>query len=149
MVMTLGSRTTHKGNQMGRLQAREGATPVLLHFIVQDGLQSPVGEAPSHIRHGLLAHLESGRQLRGTPSLRRFEQDASARDGARIGLASMHKALQDVLLFLTQGNCWGSWHGSPPFSESIPPPHNLTELTTSGQSAQVLGKYGRLSQNGG
>jgi hypothetical protein len=131
MVMAIRGRATGDGDQVSGLQAREGAAPVLLHFVVQDGFQSSLRESPPHIRHGLLAHIESGRQLRGTPSLRRFEQDASARDGARVGFASRHKGLQGVALFFGQGHDWGSGHGFPPFSASIPPPHKQPELTTS------------------
>ncbi len=88
---------------------------MLLHFIMQDGLQSPVGEPLSHVGHRGLTHIEGRCKLGGTPSFRRFEQDAGAGQGAGVGFASMHKGLQGLALFLGQGDGWLLWHGHPPF----------------------------------
>jgi hypothetical protein len=107
--MTLGGQATSHGNQMSGLQARNGAAAVLLHFVVQDRLQSPFGEAPAHIADRGLAHIEGRCKLGDTPALGGFEQDASPGEGAGIGFASMHKVLQgraSSSVKVTAG-CWG------------------------------------------
>jgi len=109
---------------MSGLQAREGAAPVLLHFIMQDRLQSPLREAPSHIADRRLTHIESGGKFGATPALGRFEQNTSAGDSTGVGFASMHKALQARAFVSGQGHGRLLEHGHPPFllSISLPSP---------------------------
>ena len=57
---------------------------MLLHFIMQDRLQSPLREAASHVGHRRLTHIEGLGQLGGTPPVGGFEQNARAGEGAGI-----------------------------------------------------------------
>ena len=69
VVMPLGREAARHRNQVSRLETREGTAPVLLHFIVQNGLESPLGEAPSHVGHRRLTHIQGFRKGCCTPAL--------------------------------------------------------------------------------
>ena len=121
MIMAIGRRATGHSNQVGSLQARENAASVLLHFVMQDGLYSSSGEAPSHVRDGCFTDIKGRSQLSGTPAVRGFEQDAGAGEGAGVGFAPMHKGFQGRAFLIGQGHGWWLGHAHPPFSLSISP----------------------------
>ena len=68
--MSIGRGATRDGDQVSGLQARESTAPVLLYFIMQDGLESPLGKSLPHFSNHCLTHIEGGNKLCGTPSLR-------------------------------------------------------------------------------
>ena len=70
VIMPVGRWAASDSDQVSGLQAREGTAPVQLHFVVQDGFQSPLREAPSHIGDRCLTHIEGSCQFCGTPSVR-------------------------------------------------------------------------------
>jgi hypothetical protein len=77
--MSIGRGATRDSDQVSGLQARESTAPVLLYFIVQDGLKPPLGKSLPHVSNRCRTHIEGICKLCGTPSLGGFEQDAGTR----------------------------------------------------------------------
>src|SRR5215469_12695852 len=84
-IMAFRRRATRDGDQVGRLQTRKSAPPVLLHFVVQDRLDSSLGKALLHVGDCCLTHIEGIGQFGTTPSLGGFEQDTSTGEDTGVG----------------------------------------------------------------